>query len=72
MELALLFILIEIGGLLGGKTDVVFLWEGIFRGEIPWIEFYRVSLCRSTDILGEITDMLVIGARDLCRLSFLI
>ena len=63
---------IDIGGLLGGKTDVVFLWEGMFRGEIPWIEFYRVFRCRSTDILGEITDMSVIGARDLWRPSFLI
>ena len=39
IELALLLIFIEIGGLLGGKTDVVFLWDGMFRGEIPWIEF---------------------------------
>ena len=33
--MALLLMLMEIGGLLGGKTDVVFLCEVMLRGESP-------------------------------------
>ena len=64
--------LMEIGGLLGGKTDVVFLCEVMLRGESPQKEFYRMPLARSTDIRGEVTDILVIGARDRCLPSFFI